>query len=147
MFNIEAKSGFTLLEMTAAMAIVALTASLVIAAIPGTGRVGLKAITMDAAALLRHERKGAILTGSDRHVILDGPRRALIGESGEEVVVPRDVAIDLLGTADASAGRVPVTFFRPDGASTGAALRFSREGAAYEIRINWYTGGVSVKID
>src|SRR3954452_6857865 len=32
--------------------------------------------------------------------------------------------------------------FHPDGASTGAVLKLSREKAEYEIRVNWYTGGV-----
>jgi general secretion pathway protein H len=140
-------AGFTLVEMIATMAIIALVASLVIAVTPGTGRVGLKAVTMNTAALLRREREGAILTGAERHVILDGPHRIFIGEGGGAVAVPRDVAINLLGVADPSAGRVSVATFDPDGASSGAVLRLSREAAEYEIRVNWYTGGVSVKTD
>jgi general secretion pathway protein H len=143
----RAIAGFTLVEMTATMAIIALVASLAIATTPGTGRAGLKAVTMDAVALLRHEREGAILTGADRQVILDGPHRRLMGQGGGAVAVPSDVAINLLGVADPSAGRVPVALFTPDGASSGAVLRLSREAAVYEIRVNWYTGGVSVKAD
>lgn len=139
--------GFTLIEMTATMAIIALTAGLLMAATPGTGRAGLKAVTLQAPALLRHEREGAILTRSDRRVVLDGPQRLLIGDSGSQVVVPHDVTVDLLGAADSSSERLPVTIFSPDGASTGAVLRFSREAMEYEIRVNWYTGGVTVKTD
>ena len=38
-----------------------------------------------------------------------------------------------------------VVRFHPDGASSGAVLRLSREKAEYEIRVNWYTGGVSIE--
>jgi general secretion pathway protein H len=138
----KAKGGFTLIEMMAVMLIVAMVASLAIASTPGSGRAGLKAVTMQAAALLRREREGAILTGGDRRVTLDGARRVLIGESGDEVAIPRDVIVDMLG---ADAGSVPTVFFHADGASSGAALRFSREMAEYEIRVNWYSGGISVK--
>ena len=144
---VEAKRGFTLIEMTVVMAVVALVASLVVASTPGTGRAGLKAVTMEAVALLRRERESAILSRTDHRVILDGAARALIGEGGERVFVPSDVAVDLLGVDDLWSGRVPVALFHPDGASTGAVLRFSREAAEYEIRVNWYTGGVSVKVD
>jgi general secretion pathway protein H len=41
--------------------------------------------------------------------------------------------------------RATVVRFHPDGASSGAVLRLSREKAGYEIRVNWYTGGVSIE--
>jgi general secretion pathway protein H len=42
-------------------------------------------------------------------------------------------------------GRSAVVRFYPDGASSGAVVRLSREKAEYEIRINWYTGGVAIE--
>lgn len=127
------------------MLIIALVASLAITMMPGTGRAGLKAVTLEAAALFRRERLGAILTGRDRHVSLDGERRILIGDGGGVVAIPRDVAIDLLGANDTVADGAAVVRFHPDGASSGAVLRLSREKAEYEIRVNWYTGGVSIE--
>jgi general secretion pathway protein H len=143
---IDRRSGFTLIEVTAVMLIIALVASLAITMPPGTGRPQLEAVALSAAALLRRERLGAILTGEEREVVLDGERRVLTGGRDEPPVdLPRDVTLDLLG-ADASwAGRVTVARFFPDGASSGAVLRLSRERAEYEIRVNWYTGGVSVQ--
>jgi len=141
----ELKAGFTLIEMMAVMMIVALVSSLVVAMIPGTGRSGLKALVMNTVALLRRERLGAILTGSDRHVSLDGERRIFIGESGDEVVIPSDVVVDILGANALWSGRLAVASFHPDGGSSGAALKFSREGVEYEVRVNWYTGGVAVE--
>jgi general secretion pathway protein H len=144
MSNADAEAGFTLLEVMAVMLIIALVASLVITMTPGTGRAGLKAVTLQAAALLRRERIGAILGGRIRRVSLDGGRRVLVGDSGDVVAIPRDVAVDVLGADAVWSGRLAVVRFDPDGASTGAVLRLSHEKAEYEIRVNWYTGGVAV---
>src|SRR5262245_48812811 len=145
MWSSDRKAGFTLLETVAVMLIIALMASLAITMIPGTGRARLKAVTLDAAALLRRERLGAILTGREREVAIDGERRILIGDGGSTVALPPDVVVDLLGTTVPSMDRATVVRFHPDGASSGAVLRLSREKAGYEIRVNWYTGGVSIE--
>lgn len=145
MSSADSKAGFTLIETMAVMMIIAMVSSLIVMFIPGTGRSGLKAVTMNTVALLRRERLGAILTGTDRHVSLDGEQRLLIGDSGDRVVIPRDVSVNILGADALWSGRLAVAAFHADGASSGGALRFSREGAEYEIHINWYTGGVAVE--
>ena len=127
------------------MLIIALLASLAVTMMPGTGRAKLKAVTMETAALLRRERLSAILTGRERQVAIDGERRVLIGDGGGTVAIPTDVVIDLLSASAAQKGRAMVVRFHPDGASSGAVLRLSREKAEYEIRVNWYTGGVSIE--
>jgi general secretion pathway protein H len=127
------------------MLIIALVAALAITMMAGTGRAGLKAVSMEAAALLRRERLGATMTGRERHVFLDGERRALVGDGGDVVAIPRDVTVDLLGAGAPGPHRAMVIRFHPDGASSGAVLRLSREKAEYEIRVNWYTGGVSIE--
>jgi len=144
MWSADRNAGFTLIEMLAVMLIVALIASLVRTITPGTGRAQLKSLTLEIAALLRRERLAAILTGRDRHVSLDGERRVLVGEAGEAVAVPRDVVVNVLGADELWYGRLAVVRFHPDGASSGAVVRLSREGAEYEVRVNWYTGGVAI---
>jgi general secretion pathway protein H len=127
------------------MLIIALVASLAITMMPGTGRARLKAVTLETAALLRRERLGAMLTGRDRHVSLDGERRILVGDGGDVVAIPRDVTVDVLGVNELRTDRFAVVRFHPDGASSGAVLKLSREKAEYEIRVNWYTGGVAIE--
>ena len=144
MSSTEPKSGFTLIEVLAVMLIIALVASLVIAVTPGTGRGKLKALTLEVAALFRRERLGAILTGRDRRVSLDGERRAFIGDGGDVIRIPPDVMVDVLGANELWSGRLAVVRFHPDGASSGAVLKLSREEAQYEVRVNWYTGGVAI---
>lgn len=142
--SIDRRAGFTLIEVVAVMLIVALVSSLAVTMMPGTGRGGLKAIALQTAALLRRERLGAVLTGQERQVSLDGERRLLIGDGGDVLAIPRDVGLDVLGIDALWSGRQAVVRFAPDGASTGAVLKLSREKAEYEIRVNWYTGGVAV---
>ena len=143
-WNVDRGAGFTLIEVIAVMLIIALVASLAVTMMPGTGRAGLKALTLQTAALLRRERLGAVLTGQDREVSLDGERRVLVGDGGDIVALPRDVVLDILGADELWSGRQAVVRFHPDGASTGAVLKLSREKAEYEIRVNWYTGGVAI---
>jgi general secretion pathway protein H len=143
-WNVDRGAGFTLIEVIAVMLIIALVASLAVTMMPGTGRAGLKALTLQTASLLRRERLGAILTGRDREVSLDGERRVLVGDGGDIVALPRDIVLDILGADALWSGRQAVVRFHPDGASTGAVLKLSREKAEYEIRVNWYTGGVAI---
>ena len=140
----DRRAGFTLIKVVAVMLIIALVASLAVTMMPGTGRGGLKALTLETAALLRRERLGAVLTGRDRQVSLDGERRVLVGDGGDVLAIPRDVAVEILGIDALWSGRQAVVRFAPDGASTGAVLKLSRENAEYEIRVNWYTGGVAI---
>jgi general secretion pathway protein H len=143
-WNVDRGAGFTLIEVIAVMLIIALVASLAVTMMPGTGRAGLKALTLQTASLLRRERLGAILTGRDREVSLDGERRVLVGDGGDIVALPPDIVLDILGADALWSGRQAVVRFHPDGASTGAVLKLSREKAEYEIRVNWYTGGVAI---
>jgi general secretion pathway protein H len=130
--------------VVAVMLIIALVSGLAVAITPGTGRAQLKAIALETAALFRRERLGAVLTGRNRVVLLDGERRSFVGDGGGVVAIPRDVVVDVLGVDEQRSGRQTVVRFHPDGASSGTMLRLSRQGAEYEIRVNWYTGSVAV---
>src|SRR5215831_93772 len=140
----DRRAGFTLIEIVAVMLIIALVASLAVTITTGTGRGRLKALALETAALLRRERQGAVMTGRERQVSVDGGQRVLVGDGGDVVAIPRDVALDILGIDALWSGRQAVVRFLPDGASTGAVLKLSRENAEYEIRVNWYTGGVAI---
>jgi general secretion pathway protein H len=142
--NVEAQRGFTLVETMAVMMIVALVASIAVAMTKGTGRGELKSLALEAADLLRRERLGAVLTGRRRHVFIAGEDRRLFGEGRKTVTIPADVVLDLIGTDASMTGRRLVVRFEPDGSSSGAALRVARGGFGYEVRVNWYTGGVAV---
>jgi general secretion pathway protein H len=141
----DRRAGFTLIEMQAVMVIIALVAALVFATLPGTGRSQLKAVALQTEALFRRERLGAILTARSREVSIDGQHRAFVGDGGGRVEIPRDVTVDILSADEQGSGRQAVVRFLPDGTSSGTVVKFSREGAAYEVRVNWYTGSVLVE--
>jgi general secretion pathway protein H len=142
--SVEAQRGFTLIETMAVMMIVALVASVAVTMTKGSGRGQLKALALDTADLLRRERLGAVLTGRRRQVFIDGDGRTLFGGGRKTVKIPGDVVLDLIGTDTSLTGRRLVARFEPDGSSSGAALRVSRDGFGYELRVNWYTGGVTI---
>ena len=127
------------------MLIIALVSALAVTTTRGTGRAQLYAVSLQTAALMRRERLGAILTASSRQVSLDGRDRVLWGDGGSQVRIPADVVVDILGSDTVRSGRLSVVRFQPDGASTGAVLRLSREQATYEVSVNWYTGSVVVR--
>lgn len=144
MSTAERRAGFTLIETLGVMLIVALIATLVMPTGRATGRGGLKALALETADLMRRERVGAVLTGRLRHVSIDGEDRTLIGDGGKRIEIPRDVVLDVLGVNEAWAGRRSLVRFETDGSSSGTVVKLGRDEVAYEIRVNWYTGGVTI---
>jgi len=138
-------AGFTLIEMQAVLLIIVLIAGLAVTMMPGSGRTQVKAAALQTAALFRRERLRAILTAREREVSVDGTARAFVGDGGDRVAIPRDVTVDILGVDEQGSGQQTVVRFLPDGASSGTVVKLSREGIAYEIRVNWYTGGVALE--
>ena len=141
----DARAGSTLIEMMAVMVIIAMLASLVGVLLPGTGRGRLKALTLQTAAMMRRERLAAVLTGTSRRISLDTGARKLVGDSGA-IAFPRDVVVDVVGVDETWSGRQAVVRFDPDGASTGAALKFSWDKVRYEVDVSWYNGRVAVDV-
>jgi general secretion pathway protein H len=139
------EAGFTLIEMMAVMLMIALIAALAVTHTRGTGRAQLEAVALRTAALFRRERLGAILTARNRQVSIDGEHRVFEGDGDDLVAIPRDVTVDILGVDERWSGRQAVVRFLPDGASSGTVVKFSREGAVYEVQVNWYTGSVSLE--
>lgn len=140
----DPRAGFTLIETMVVMMIIALIATLVMPTGRGTGRGQLKALALETADLMRRERLGAVLTRRLRHVSIDGDRRMLMSDGGKSVAIPPDVVLDVLGVNEAWAGRRSLVRFETDGSSTGTVVKLSRQDFAYEVRVNWYTGGVTL---
>jgi general secretion pathway protein H len=144
MSSADSRGGFTLIETLGVMLIIALIATLIMPTARGTGRGQLKALALETADLMRRERIGAVLTRRLRHVSIDGDQRMLIGDGGKQVAIPTDVVFDVLGANEAWAGRRSLVRFETDGSSSGTVIKLTRQDLAYEIRVNWYTGGVTI---
>ena len=142
------QNGITLIELLAVMVILVLAASAItLATRPGQGTTGLKAMAQQAAAVFRTARARAINKRAERVVVIDTRARQIRYDHGPK---PLEISstINLLITAadnERRAGEAAGIRFFPNGSSTGGTLRLERDQQAYEVRVNWLTGHVSVK--
>ena len=142
-----AESGFTLLETSCVLAVIAMLAAIVLPAIPrATSRTALEAYALKTAALLKSDRNAAVRNGSTVQTELSqlsGTIRS--GASGRVVQLPADVTFNaiLANQCGGHASGAAIEFL-PSGMSCGGTIFLSRPGAGFEIRITWLTGGVEV---
>jgi general secretion pathway protein H len=141
------EDGFTLLEIVCVIAMLAILAAIVLPAIPrGTSTSKLQSYATETAALLKEDRNAAVRRRTDVIATVDpASRRVRSGSSGRSVIIPEDVTFDAkLATRcnDRLAG--PTIRFFASGMSCGGAIKLTRPGVGFEIRVNWLTGGVEI---
>lgn len=141
------EAGFSLLEMVCVLAIIGMLAAIILPAIPrSTTRTRLESYAAATAALLKADRSAALRRHVQVTTLVDAPARAIrSGATGQIVRLPSDVTVNTAlasRCADRSAGR-SIDFF-PSGMSCGGTIALARPGMAYEIRVNWLTGGVDI---
>jgi general secretion pathway protein H len=141
------EAGFTLIEMVAVLAIVAMLAGLVLPGWPhGTTRPQLEAYALQVAALLKADRAAALRERSRVDTVLSPATHEVIsGAGGRAVRLPDDVAFDALVGETCGGRRNGSTIgFLPSGMSCGGSIALARPGAAVHVRVNWLTGGVEI---
>jgi general secretion pathway protein H len=142
-----ATAGFTLLEMTAVVAIVAMLVAILLPSMPRTtSRQRLAGFAVQAAALLKADRTAAVRRSSQVNVQVDMPGRVIrSGSTGRALQIPADVAFQavLPRTCNERPAHATISFFA-SGMSCGGTITLSRLGAGFEIRVNWLTGGIEV---
>ena len=140
-------AGFTLLEVVCAVAILALLAAIALPHVPrATSRTRLEAYALETAALLKADRHAAMRRRAEIVTEIDSIRHAIRSGTRQRVVrLPADVRLDAVLAARCN-GRAagPTIRFFADGMSCGGVISLRREGAGYEVRVNWFTGGVEV---
>jgi general secretion pathway protein H len=143
----RAEAGFTLIEMVAVMALIAILAALAMPSpIAGTSRAGVEQLARRAASILKADRYAAIRRRADVATTVDARSRELVaGGSGARLFLPQDVTMraTLSSNCPASQGRGGMVFFA-DGRSCGGTVALSRDRAIFEVRVSWLTGGVDV---
>jgi general secretion pathway protein H len=141
------QDGYILLEIVCVLAIIGLLAAIILPAIPrGTSRARLEGYAVATAAVLNADRVAALRQRARVETFIDARARTIrSGADGRIVQLPGDVRLDAMLAArcyDRPAG-VTIDFF-PSGMSCGGVIALTRDGAGYEVRVNWLTGGVDV---
>ena len=145
--SVRKQDGFTLLEMVAVLAIIATLAAILLPSMPrATSRPRLEGYAIETAALLKADRTAALRQHAQINAQVDAPGRTIrSGSTGRTVQVPDDVSVQAilpLSCNDRPA-RSAISFFAT-GTSCGGTIVLSRLGTAFEVRVNWLTGGIEV---
>jgi len=143
----SAEAGFTLLEMVCVLAMVALLAAISLPRLPlATSRPRLEAYAVEVAALLKGDRNAALGHRGVVNAVVDARGRTVrSGSSAHAVRVPDDVVFDALlpQRCNGRPALSTITFFA-SGMSCGGTIRLARHSSAFEVRVNWLTGGVEI---
>lgn len=138
--------GFTLVEILAVVALIALAMTLVAVTV-GDGLSGarVKAASRDLVAALRYTRGQAIVKREPQALAIDvdGRRYRAPGKKWVELPKQMEMALETARSEMEGEGIGRIRFF-PDGASTGGNVELSLGEAVWRIEINWLTGEVVV---
>jgi general secretion pathway protein H len=139
--------GFTLVELVAVLLVLAVVAGLGAARIGvGRDRDALQMTAYQIAARCRAARAAAIRLGSQELVLVDMANR-MVSTAGARAPmhIPSSITVHSQTSADEQrSASVAGILFLPDGSSSGGSVRLEAGTRAFEIRINWFTGRVSV---
>jgi len=145
--NEAGQTGFTLLEMVCAIALIAIIAAILLPIAPRhTSRARLQAYALETATLLKSDRNAAIRAGADVSTLVDAPSRAIrSGATSQTIRIPDDVRFEALlpQTCQQRAVLSTISFFA-DGMSCGGTIALARLDMTYEIRVNWLTGRIEI---
>jgi len=143
-----AARGFTLVELLVVLGIaallVALAAPVVSRGLPG---VALKAAASDVAGGLRRVQSQAIVTNREAVFQIDvASRRAVVGGEAKTLELPSNLHLSVVvGDSEVASGNLGGIRFFPDGSSTGGRITLAHGGRAYDVRVDWLTGRVSLE--
>jgi general secretion pathway protein H len=126
---------------------VGLLAAILLPRVPmATSRPRLEAYAVEVAAVLKADRNKAMQQRGAVATLVDARQRTVSSGAGDRVVrVADDVAFDALlpVRCNGRAALSTISFFAT-GMSCGGAIRLTRFGSGFEVRVNWLTGGVDI---
>jgi general secretion pathway protein H len=141
------EAGFTLIEVTCVVAIVALLAAIMLPIMPRTtSHPQLESYAVEIASLLKADRNAAIRRRSNIATRIDVQSRTLRSGARDEIVrVPDDVLVTFVSATTCRRQRSESAIvFLASGMSCGGAIALTRLGGGYEVRVAWLTGGVEI---
>ncbi|NVD42649.1 prepilin-type N-terminal cleavage/methylation domain-containing protein [Ensifer sp. HO-A22] len=138
--------GFALLEILAALAIVALVAAMSFPFLTQASRaIGLKVRAAEIAALLRHGRNAAMEQGRPVQCSVDPQTRTVSsGASGRKVVLPDGTTMRVVRSGHLRSADGLGFVFLADGRALGGVLSIEGSSLTYRITVNPLTSGVTL---
>lgn len=145
--GLRAARGFTLIEIIAVIALLALAATVVVFFVSRSLTTqNIQAAGRDLVAALRYTRGQAIVKREEQALELDVEKRAYTAPYRPEVTLPEKMELKLLTAANeqvsATTGRVR---FFPDGSSTGGRVSLIAGERTWQVEIAWLTGEVRLR--
>jgi len=133
-------SGFSLIEMLAALAIVALATALAMPlAMRPSDALRLDAAAQDLVAALRLTRAAAIARNADAALTIDVERRTFASPAVPARALPADLSVKLkIAEPERARSQGGFRFF-PDGSSTGGDMLLALRGKEVKICVDWLT--------
>jgi general secretion pathway protein H len=134
-------SGFSLIEMLAALAIAALAAAVVMpVALRPSDTLRLDAAAQDLVAALRMTRAAAIAHNTDAALTVDVERRTFESGAVPARALPADLTLKLkIAEPERMRSKGGFRFF-PDGSSTGGDVLLALGGKELKICVDWLSG-------
>ena len=134
-------SGFSLIEMLVALAVVALAAALVMPlALRPSDALRLDAAAQDLVAALRLTRAAAIAHNTEAALIIDVERRSFESPAVPARSLPADLAVKLkIAEPERAHSQGSFRFF-PDGSTTGGDMVLALRGKEAKICVDWLSG-------
>lgn len=137
------EAGFTLLEVLAALTILAMTAALVMPRLASSRQdLAVQVAALELVSSLKATRAAAMATSREQALVLDASARKYFAQG---TVAPRSippavaVTFQLRAPADAKGNWAVIRFF-PDGSASGGDILLRSGNAKAGISVDWLTG-------
>jgi general secretion pathway protein H len=148
--GLHRQRGFTLVEMLAILAVLALVAAVSTPLLrpPPDGLV-LQRAAREMTAALRGTRARAILRNEETDFVIDLARNVYFASGLSETRLPADATLTLVvaklerSAAEAARDARQAVRFYPDGTSSGAEIELKLRRAGAAVKVNWLTGQAS----
>jgi general secretion pathway protein H len=145
---VRRRGGFTLIEMLAVLAIIALLAGLSTQLVrPAAPRLRLEAAARGLCAALRATRARAIAANEEATLVLDLARKSYSSPSVSETLFPAEARVEISAAkGQRDAGESPGLTFFPGGGATGGEITLELGGNRASIEVNWLSGATRCDI-
>jgi len=149
MRRIGRQHGFTLIELIAVLALIAIVVgSIAFSFSKSMGGAKIRASVKDLVAALRYTRGQAIVKGEEMALEVDVEARSYTAPNKNPVTLPEGLDMKLLTAQsellDDGKGRIR---FYPDGSSTGGRVTVLRDRKEWRVDVAWLTGEVRLEED